>query len=87
MTKILGSEQTGELLGSLAFLQAIARIIAPTITSLIYSGTVSSTPALVFWGVAMCFAAAGIATFWANRDTSSGVNGNEEAVPLQAMDQ
>ena len=87
MTKILGSEQTGELLGALAFLQAMARIIAPTVTSLIYSRTVSSAPALVFWGVAVCFAAAGIVTFWAKPDTGSGVNGNEEAVPLQAMDQ
>ena len=83
MTKIVGSEQTGELLGALAFLQAMTRIIAPTVTSLIYSRTVSSTPALVFWGVALCFAAAGIATFWAEPDTGPGINDNEEAVPLQ----
>lgn len=87
MTKIVGSEQTGELLGALAFLQAMTRIIAPTVTSLTYSRTVSSTPALVFWGVGICFAAAGIATFWTEPDTSSGVNGNEEAIPLQARDQ
>lgn len=86
MTKIVGSEQTGELLGALAFLQAMARIIAPTVASLIYSRTVSSTPALVFWGVAVCFAAAGIATFWAKPDAGSGVNGNEEDFPLHAMD-
>lgn len=87
MTKIVGSEKTGELLGALAFLQAVARIVAPTVTSLIYSRTVTSAPALVFWGVAICFAAAGIATFWAEPDTGSGMNGNEEAVPLQARDQ
>lgn len=87
MTKIVGSEQTGELLGALAFLQAMARIIAPTVASLTYSRTVSSRPALVFWGVAICFAAAGIATFWAEPDTGSGMSGNEDAVPLQAMDQ
>ena len=87
MTKIVGSEQTGELLGALAFLQAMARIIAPTVSSLIYSRTVSSTPALVFWGVAICFAAAGIATFWAVPDIDSGMNGNEEAVPLSARHQ
>ena len=87
MTKILGSEQTGELLGALAFLQAMARIIAPTVASLVYSRTVSSTPALVFWGVAVCFGAAGIATFWAKPDTGSSVNGNEEAVPLQAREE
>ena len=87
MTKIVESEQTGELLGALAFLQAMARIIAPTVTSLTYSRTVSSTPALVFWGVAICFAAAGIATFWAKPDTGSDMKGKEEAIPLQAGDQ
>ena len=86
MTKIVGSEQTGELLGALAFLQAMARIIAPTVTGLVYSRTVSSTPALVFWGVAICFAVAGVATFWAKPDTGPGTNGNEEAIPLQTRD-
>ena len=87
MTKMVGSEQRGELLGALAFLQAMARIIAPTVASLTYSRTVSSAPALVFWGVAICFAVAGIVTFWAEPDTGSGLNGDEEAVPLQARDQ
>lgn len=87
MTKIVGTEQTGELLGALGFLQAMARIIAPTVASLTYSRTVSSTPALVFWGVAICFAAAGTATFWVEPDRGSGMYGNEEAVPLQARDQ
>ena len=56
-------------------------------TSLVYSRTVSSKPALVFWGVAVCFAGAGVASFWVKTDRGSGVNGgDEEGVMLEARD-
>ena len=90
MTKLVGSAQTGELLGALGFLQAMARIVAPTITNLTYSWSVGKMPQLVFWGLAFCFVAACMATFWAipgvdimSRQESQG----EEAVPLQAREQ
>lgn len=88
MTKLVGSAQTGELLGALGFLQAMARIVAPTIANLTYSWSVGKMPQLVFWGLAVCFVAAGVATFWAH----PGVAGegkeseSEEAVPLQARE-
>lgn len=85
MTKLVGSSKTGELLGALGFLQAIARIVAPTITSLTYSLTVGKFPALVFWGVAAGFIAAGAATFWLHPKAGLDQVTKEEVVPLQAL--
>jgi MFS family permease len=62
LTKLLPASQTGELLGALGFLQALARIIAPTVAGLTYSWTTESMPQLVFWGIAFCFAGAGLMT-------------------------
>ncbi|KAL6720627.1 hypothetical protein ACLMJK_002552 [Lecanora helva] len=86
MTKLVGSTRTGELLGALGFLQAIARIVAPTIANLLYSWTIGSAPQLVFWGIAACFVAAGIVTFWAKPEAEGLVRDREEAVPLHAME-
>ncbi|KAL8736599.1 MAG: hypothetical protein Q9181_002322 [Wetmoreana brouardii] len=83
MTKRVESGHTGELLGALGFLQAMARIVAPTITSLTYSWTVAKFPPLVFWGVAAGFMAAGAATFWIQPQQTSDSGMMEEAVPLQ----
>ncbi|MCJ1389444.1 Hippocampus abundant transcript 1 protein [Xylographa bjoerkii] len=71
MTKLVDSSRIGELLGALGFLQAVARIIAPTIASLTYSWTVASMPQLVFMGVAVCFAAAFVVSFFARPDSSN----------------
>ena len=78
MTKLVGAHKTGELLGALSFLQAVARIVAPTITSLVYSWTVGTVPQLVFWGVAGCFAMAGVLTAWARpQKRGRGNEGND----------
>lgn len=63
MTKLIPKSQTGELLGALGFLQAMARIVAPTVANLTYSWTVDRTPQLVFWGIAITFTAAGAVSF------------------------
>ena len=91
MTKLLPASQTGELLGALGFLQGLARIIAPTVASLAYSWTAESMPQLVFWGIAMCFAAAGALTWIMKVDRreswGTGEAGEEEGqnmAPLQA---
>ena len=87
MTKLVGKERTGELLGAMGFLQAIARIVAPTIVNLTYSWTVARVPQLVFWGLAACFVAAGVVTFWAKPETDGrGEDDGEEGVPLHTMD-
>ena len=78
MTKLVDSSQIGELLGALGFLQAVARIIAPTIASLTYSWTVASMPQLVFIGIAVCFVAAFVVSFLARPDSSSGAFAKEE---------
>ncbi|KAL8979948.1 MAG: hypothetical protein Q9177_006007 [Variospora cf. flavescens] len=86
MTKLVGGARTGELLGALGFLQAMARIVAPTVANLVYSWTVARVPQLVFWGVAACFTAAGLATFWARPNADGDKYDFEDAVPLQAKD-
>lgn len=85
MTKLVGSSQIGELLGALGFLQAMARIVAPTIANLTYSWTVAKAPQLVFWGVAACFVAAGAVTFWATPEEGGAKGDGEEDVPLHTM--
>ena len=86
MTKLVGSGRTGEFLGALGFLQALARIVAPTIANLTYSWTVSGIPQLVFWGVAVCFTAAGVVSFFASPLVSEDTKDSEEGVPLHAVD-
>ena len=66
MTKLMPKSRTGELLGALGFLQAMARIVAPTVANLTYSWTVDRAPQLVFWGIAVVFMAAG-AVSWLPR--------------------
>lgn len=91
MTKLLPASQTGELLGALGFLQALARIVAPTVASLTYSWTTDSFPQLVFWGIAVCFVVAGSATWFLKVETaqslkkgSDGEDVGEDMIPLQA---
>ncbi|KAI4123479.1 MAG: hypothetical protein LQ338_005243 [Usnochroma carphineum] len=86
MTKRVESAHTGELLGALGFLQATARIVAPTIASLTYTWTLAKSPPLVFWGAAAGFITAGAATFWIQPQKALDEEVREETVPLQAMD-
>lgn len=86
MTKLVGRARTGELLGAMGFLQAIARIVAPTIANFTYSWTVAKVPQLVFWGVAACFVAAGVVTLWAIPEMGGRGEDGEETVPLHTMD-
>lgn len=55
LSKLAGKERMGEVLGSLGFLQACARIIGPTVANLVYSSTVEGTPSLIFWGFVSIF--------------------------------
>jgi hypothetical protein len=91
MTKLLPAAQTGELLGALGLLQALARIIAPTVVSLTYSCTTDTFPQLAFWGISGCFMVAGALT-WSLKvvdskhdNTESGDDRDEEEIllPLQ----
>lgn len=89
MTKLIPKSQTGELLGALGFLQAMARIVAPTVTSLTYSWTVDRAPQLVFWGIAITFVVAGAVSFLARPQTASadvlGDEGEGEGEESEAM--
>lgn len=87
MTKLLPASQTGELLGALGLLQGMARIIAPTVTGLVYSWTTETLPQLVFWGIAVFFAIAGILTLFLTTGTVESLRKEQERgedlVPLQ----
>ncbi|KAF2201233.1 tetracycline-efflux transporter-like protein [Delitschia confertaspora ATCC 74209] len=92
MTKLLPASQTGELLGALGFLQAMARIVAPTAASLTYSWTTAWWPQLVFWGIAVSFSVAGALTWFVKVGEKGGLEREmagedeyaESLVPLQA---
>jgi len=64
LTKHVVPERTGELFGCLGLLQAMARIVGPTVANLTYSLTVGWMPEFVFYGVAVCFVAAGVASIF-----------------------
>ncbi|KAI1906882.1 hypothetical protein LOZ61_006440 [Ophidiomyces ophidiicola] len=48
LTKHVPAEQTGQLLGAIGLLHALARVVAPTIFNMIYSLTVRTVPQTVF---------------------------------------
>ncbi len=48
LTKHVPSSKTGQLLGAVALMQSLNRVVAPTIFGLLYSYTVKSTPAACF---------------------------------------
>ncbi|EEH10397.1 conserved hypothetical protein [Histoplasma capsulatum G186AR] len=48
LTKHIPANRTGQLLGALGLLHALARVVAPTIFNLIYSSTVGTLPQAVF---------------------------------------
>ncbi|PGH29586.1 hypothetical protein GX50_07664 [[Emmonsia] crescens] len=54
LTKHIPANRTGQLLGAIGLLHALARVVAPTIFNLIYSLTVGTVPQAVF----MCLSAA-----------------------------
>jgi MFS family permease len=87
MTKLLPTSQTGELLGALGLLQAMARIVAPTVASLVYSMTTTTFPQLVFWGIAAMFAVGGFVTVLVRvgdqKGEKEGLEEGEDAIPLR----
>ncbi|PGH18300.1 hypothetical protein AJ79_00639 [Helicocarpus griseus UAMH5409] len=48
LTKHIPANRTGQLLGAIGLLHALARVVAPTVFNLIYSSTVGSVPQAVF---------------------------------------
>lgn len=48
LTKHVPQDRTGEVLGAMGLLHALARVVAPTIFNLIYSLTVANTPQTIF---------------------------------------
>lgn len=55
LTKHVPADKTGQLLGASSLLHALARVIAPTIFSAIYAGTVATFPQTVFVCLASTF--------------------------------
>ncbi len=55
LTKHIPAGQTGQLLGATGLLHALARVVAPTVFSAIYAGTVKTFPQAVFVCLASTF--------------------------------
>lgn len=88
LTKLVPSSQTGELLGALGLLQALARIVAPTVANLTYSVTINRAPTLVFWGIAGSFVIAIAVSLFARPQTGVVDDGDEDGeggTPLGKM--
>lgn len=58
LTKHVPHDRTGQILGAMGLLHALARVVAPTIFNLIYSLTVAKVPQTVFVCLAATFGAA-----------------------------
>lgn len=58
LTKHVPQDRTGEVLGAMGLLHALARVVAPTIFNLIYSLTVATMPQTVFMCLSAVFGAA-----------------------------
>ena len=58
LTNHVPTEQTGQVLGAMGLLHALARVVAPTIFNLIYSVTVATCPQTVFIALSATFGVA-----------------------------
>lgn len=58
LTKHVPQDRTGQILGAMGLLHALARVVAPTIFNLIYSRTVATVPQTVFVCLAATFGVA-----------------------------
>ncbi|KAK5174583.1 uncharacterized protein LTR77_001664 [Saxophila tyrrhenica] len=82
MTKHVPADQTGQLLGASGLLHALARVVAPTVFSAIYAGTVKTFPQTVF----VCLAATFGVAFGVSWFLRTGVYFDEEKA-AQAADE
>ncbi|KAL2369549.1 tetracycline-efflux transporter [Blastomyces gilchristii SLH14081] len=64
LTKHIPANRTGQLLGAIGLLHALARVVAPTIFNLIYSLTVGTLPQAVFMCLSATIALAMVASFF-----------------------
>ncbi|KAK8231762.1 tetracycline-efflux transporter-like protein [Phyllosticta capitalensis] len=64
LTKHVPSEQTGQLLGAVGLLHALARVVAPTVFNAIYAATVASFAQAVWIALTAVFAVAWAASFF-----------------------
>lgn len=64
LTKHVPNEKTGQLLGALALLHSLCRVVAPTGFNLVYALTVGTQPTMVFVVLASTFSIAFICSWW-----------------------
>jgi sugar phosphate permease len=64
LTKHVPNDKTGQLLGAMALLHSLARVVAPTIFNLIYAATVGSVPQTVFVCLGSAFAGAFVCSWF-----------------------
>jgi MFS family permease len=64
LTKHVPNTKTGQLLGAMALLHSLARVIAPTVFGLIYAATVGSVPQTVFICLGSAFTGAFVCSWF-----------------------
>jgi len=77
LTNHVSEDRTGELMGAVSFLHALARIVMPAVLHLIYGLTVGKASGTVFWVLVGVFGAAGIAA-WGIRPRDEDGKGTYE---------
>ena len=84
LTKHVPQERTGQLLGAIGLLHALARVVSPTIFNLIYSVTVGKFTQTVFVCLAACFGVAFFLSFFIKPHGTFGSLSSNGCNPLIA---
>lgn len=64
LTKHVPDDKTGQLLGALALLHSLARVVTPTVFNLVYAKTVATVPQTVFICLGAAFAGAAVCSLF-----------------------
>jgi hypothetical protein len=78
LTKSVPREKTGELLGAMALLQNLARILGPAVFGVVYAVTVGRASVVVFWCLAGGFGLAVGGSWGVSAGEAEGIERREE---------
>jgi len=85
LTKHIPNDRTGQLLGALALLHSLARVVTPTVFNLVYAKTVGTVPqtvficlAATFTGAAACSLFVRTGVYWEEETAAAGQQQTEE---------
>lgn len=79
LTKHVPPDRTGQLLGAVGLLHALARVVAPTVFNALYAATVASFAQAVWIALTAVFAVAWAASFFVRSGLRLGGDGEDES--------